>query len=319
MAVAALGPLIAIAFISVLILALSGYKATLGRVVQWLIANIPVISIGALGVTVTSDLFGFIRVPLETFDNAVYAWLGGLLEAQQWLWNQFLHWNAYAWDKVSGAVEEVAVSAEQAIERVGKATVPRLVGASTGFLIPIVYNQRSQVAALWTHLAAVAARDTATVIHEVRPTTVRVEKLTSTVYRDVPVAVSKAVALPVPQLGRLEHDFSETWDRLKSVGKTLTPAGVAGLVGSAVFARFGLGWLRCSNVNKVGNKLCGLNTNLLEDLLGGLVAIFGTLSLVSLAEQYQKLLPDVAGEVRHFWRADVDTTTRNPGLGETGL
>lgn len=84
-----------------------------------------------------------------------------------------------------------------------------------------------------------------------------------------------------------------------------------------------LPWIRCRNVGKVGKALCGLPVQQLEKELGkallGLTAIFGTVSLLELAEEYQRLFGGVSGEIRHFWRADVANGPANPGLGNTGF
>jgi len=65
--------------------------------------------------------------------------------------------------------------------------------------------------------------------------------------------------------------------------------------------------------------MCGLSSQVLDDLLLGLVSVFGTLSLVKLAEDYQKLIKGVESEVTHFWRADVKGAGHDRALGQTGL
>jgi hypothetical protein len=62
-----------------------------------------------------------------------------------------------------------------------------------------------------------------------------------------------------------------------------------------------------------------MNPDALEGLLAGLFVVFGTLSLTAFAREVQDVTGDFAVAVRKFWRADVQGSGKNPGLGDTGL
>jgi len=91
----------------------------------------------------------------------------------------------------------------------------------------------------------------------------------------------------------------------------------AGLVAVGIRA-LKLGWLRCSNVGKAGKAICRTDARWLENALLGLVAIFGTMSLETLAVQLYAIVGDGAREVAHFWRTDVGIVPTELELGQTG-
>jgi hypothetical protein len=82
----------------------------------------------------------------------------------------------------------------------------------------------------------------------------------------------------LPRIRAKDHaqdkSLSNHRTRIGRLEKILTVAGIGALVWS-LFGRWGIRWLRCRNVNKVGRFLCGMNSRLLDDLL--------TLGLFSLA------------------------------------
>lgn len=90
----------------------------------------------------------------------------------------------------------------------------------------------------------------------------------------------------------LERDVAETragvraaegaidslWERVRHLDKVTTGVLASALVATAL-GRLGGGWLRCSNVGRVGRGICRMPTRLLEDLLG-LLADFVVLSSI---------------------------------------
>jgi hypothetical protein len=154
-----------------------------------------------------------------------------------------------------------------------------------------------KVSALEAKVAAVGAA-APTIIHEVAP----------------PVALPKPAAIP----GDIYRGLDSLWKESKRVAKVLTPAGIVGLVAGSVLARMGLSWLKCGNVGKVGKRVCGLNTQILDSLLAGLIAVFGTIGIVVFAEDIQKVMGTFADDVARFWRADGKGPGGDRGLGQTG-
>jgi hypothetical protein len=153
------------------------------------------------------------------------------------------------------------------------------------------------------------------------PTTViyRVPKLARAAVAGAAVAAAAVGTLVYPRLGQLERDYAALRKRLGKLGEL---AGVGTIVGVGAYAlsKLGLGSSNCSNVKKLNKGLCGVNPKWIEDLLLGAVSIFGSLSLIKLAQDYQKLIAGTAGEVVKFWRGDVaglgiDRLLGTPGGG----
>jgi hypothetical protein len=69
-------------------------------------------------------------------------------------------------------------------------------------------------------------------------------------------------------------------------------------LGLAIIAKLGLGWLRCNNVNNLGKRACGLDTDLFDLLLLDTVAILGGISVVEFARELQSLEGEAIGIMR---------------------
>jgi len=89
------------------------------------------------------------------------------------------------------------------------------------------------------------------------------------------------------------------------------------VVGYAL-SKLGLGSQQCSNNKRFAKSVCGMSTKVLDDLLAGLIAIVGTVSLVQLAEEYQKLVPGIEAEVVKFWRVNLTGPVVARTFGTTG-
>ena len=114
-------------------------------------------------------------------------------------------------------------------------------------------------------------------------------------------------AIPIPKTTTITHVIYRGIDdlrhRINKALKTLTPAGIVGLVAAATLAQLGLGWLRCKNVGKVGKKACGMSTDLLDDLLKGLIVLFSTYSLLEFGHYMQTAIKDLEPLMADFWKA----------------
>lgn len=101
----------------------------------------------------------------------------------------------------------------------------------------------------------------------------------------------------------VEDELAELWKRARGIA---IPS-IAGIgLGALAFAlgRLGIGWARCSNVGKVGRRICGMDSNLLESLLLDTLAIVGTVSLVEFIRDAQAIedvaLDALSGFIREF-------------------
>src|SRR5262249_57235162 len=64
----------------------------------------------------------------------------------------------------------------------------------------------------------------------------------------------------------VESGLERLWDKVRHLDKITTGVLASALVMTAL-GRLGMGWLRCSNWNRIGRAGCRIPFNLLEDLL----------------------------------------------------
>lgn len=76
------------------------------------------------------------------------------------------------------------------------------------------------------------------------------------------------------EVGALGRELGGLKARLEQIARQLSPAAIVALIGATIFSDFGLGWLRCSQVGALGRAICGLPTQLFEDLLGLLADVY---------------------------------------------
>lgn len=89
---------------------------------------------------------------------------------------------------------------------------------------------------------------------------------------------------PIP-VGRTIAGIRARLRRLEKAG--VGTIAVAALV--AALARMKLGFLRCGNFRKAGNRVCGMNMNLLDSLLLDTVALLSVVSVVEFAKELQAI------------------------------
>jgi hypothetical protein len=227
--------------------------------------------------------------------------------------------NAVAWQDLSGVVADGFEAAENALGKLRHTVLPVFVGAMLGPLYLALRQAEKLLASHHISIGRIAARVEdlpGQIVHDAVAASVAAVK--ALVHAE---AIPFPISFPNPWaiIRDIEREAARVRGLIGKYAKILTPAGIVGLVGAAVFSEFGLGSLRCSNNKKLLKGTCGLVPKVLEDLLAGLVAVVGTISIIELAEVYQGLFIDVSGEVLHFWRADLGHTPGNPVLGDTGF
>lgn len=119
--------------------------------------------------------------------------------------------------------------------------------------------------------------------------------------------------LPVP-FGRTVANIRRLLRRLAAVGSV----GFAVAMFTAAISRLGLKWLRCTNVTKAGKAICRAPLGWLENLLAGLVVVYGVVNIRTLARETYDLLGIGAHEVQKFWTGGIGGLDTNPALGEAG-
>lgn len=91
-------------------------------------------------------------------------------------------------------------------------------------------------------------------------------------HRAVAVSIDRPLHWTERELRTAEGRISRLWRYVRSINGALLGL-LSGAFVLSQLARFGLGWLRCRNVKRVGRALCGFPVQALEDLLGGALEI----------------------------------------------
>jgi hypothetical protein len=117
----------------------------------------------------------------------------------------------------------------------------------------------------------------------------------------VPVPVPIPVPQTIPKVGDIQHGLDWVRGKVNRLGKLGTIAGLIGLVAGSL-ARLGINWARCSRVNKVGRRICGLNDGLLDGLLADLLLVTSIISVVEFAKELQAIEGEVVSGLERFVR-----------------
>lgn len=245
---------------------------------------------------------GFIGRAIQGLDNHIRDWLDTAIRETEYAFHKMFHWTAYLVQEATGAVANLAEATEQRLYQLEQHTLGAAITTATA-------GTRRAVAALEAKVAGITGtieHDLSAVEqdaqHAARTAEAAAAGAVHTAEVAVPRAARAAIATTLPRIRGLEHDATELFDRVKRIGRTLTPAGILGLAAAAI-ARYGLGWAKCSNVDRAAKQLCGMDHDLLDSLLADATLILGTVSLVEFAKGMQDVTGDFAGAVRFFWRA----------------
>lgn len=113
-------------------------------------------------------------------------------------------------------------------------------------------------------------------------------------------ALEKAREKDASAIDDLEHGAAKTWEWINSHPLSAVTGLFAGAVAVAL-ARLGYGFLRCRSWRNLGRSLTCNDANVLGDLLLAATLVVGTMSLVELAREEQKVVGEAAKIVRGFW------------------
>jgi hypothetical protein len=336
MALFDLVPLLA-AFLVFLIcyMLLVAYKNTLGALLQVLANALHDVSV--LGV----HPLAFLASGITALDSEINAVLSSAVLNTQHAWEKILNITATLLHDTFRNVAEMGEAVERAFRHTTTILLPSKIIERTVPLTKSIADLRREVADLVK--SGVHATNTIThvVTHDIPTVVTKVERVTiattKTVVETSPRIATKvateaaeaptvalraathAIAGVLPRVDTLDREFPSLKKWVERHTKDLTIGGLAGLLIGGVLAKIGMTWLRCSNVQRYGRNVCTIAPKVIEDLLLGLTAILGTLSLVELAKQMQGLVSGLEGEIVHFWRADVAPTSSDRSLGKTGL
>ena len=291
------------------------YTQTLGLALQQLAKLFSSLNISAWGFSIG---LGFIGDYFIDVDNAIRAALGVGIEATEYAWHKMCQYTASTIAGIGEASAWLANETLREFQKLWSHSIPALIKAT----VKPITHELANVGHTVVNTYHTATKDITQVIRvtKVYPRTIEIEvpKLAKAVTQTVKTAAAVAGAITLPKLRPIEVDISNINKRLAKLANVAGIGTLAGL-GAFALAKLGLTEAQCSNAKRWNKGMCGTNINVLEDLLLGLTAIFGTLSLVKLAEEYQALIGDVSSSVQHFWRADVKGPGSDRALGQTGL
>jgi hypothetical protein len=300
-AFAELSPLGQVVVCGLFLLMVYGWMQTGGKVVQWLAAHIPNVSVG-LPYLGSTSLFGWLINALNGFDNYVQRVFYFYLDGTKAGWNGWCHQVASFVANVTETADFVATETQRALAVLRHSTIPALI---LGTLAPgsqLLTWLVAHVAALvkaGIHVVEVPPqilKKTITVVEQLPP------KTTKIITRDLPAAIAAAIAGTLPRIRTLEREASgvEKWIRSHA-----EPLGLGAIVGATAYAlgKLGLTSSRCSNVQKYNKRLCGMEQGLLDSLLADTTLILGTVSLVEFARGMQGVTAEAVPLIRRFWRA----------------
>ena len=262
--------------------------------------------------------FAFLGHAIESLDNDIRHWIGEGITQTEWAWHETMHQLGVAWHDIAHTTDVTVINTHQAFRTIKKYTIPFAISVAVGPLTPLLKLLQAQVKTLESVPHTVVQKITR-VIHA-QPTLLTTHELQQI------AKMAAADALPVPAA------FPNPWPRIRDIAKEienlgkgtvdttkkLTVSGALGLVAASVFGVLGLGWLKCSNVNRVGKALCGFDRLALDALLAGLAAVFGTIGLEAFAKDVQGVTSDLEGAVRYFWRATGSGPGGDRALGQAG-
>jgi hypothetical protein len=126
--------------------------------------------------------------------------------------------------------------------------------------------------------------------HVARTVTTKVEHVVTHTVTRIVRASSGAVAIPgwairLPgRVGHLERDLSGLRKRVKGLEKYAGATAAVALFTAAI-AKLGLKWLRCKNVTKTGKRVCAMDTDFLNALLGASLVLSTKISIETLARE----------------------------------
>jgi hypothetical protein len=301
--------LILLALACVFLLALNKvYKFTLGALLSAMadmVSSLPSVKILgkrvppwdalANGITALDNyVLEAIGVGIQQTERGLHALIG----AMTWLLQETA-------DQLAGLAEDTA----RAFDYTKRILIPALLGAA---LAPIV----REIAHLGARTKTIILHPT-TIVHKVvnvvtpglkalEGKVTALEAKVAAIGAAAPTIVTSppiSITLPKPAAipGDITSGLGSLWTRVRRFGRTLTPAGIAGLVAGAT-ALLGVSYARCSKSKQLGKTACGLNDDLLEGLLASTVLVASSISVVELAKACQKFTPTVEEGLRFFVR-----------------
>jgi hypothetical protein len=223
---------------------------TIGHGLRWLANEIEDVGI-SLGWFGSIHPFGFLASALRSVDHVVAHALAVAALNTENAATTMWHMTASVFWWTVHETKSLAVDTFHAIEHAVTVTVPDAAKWARREAVSEAHRLVHREAALrraadaeLRHLAHVADADA---LHGIR-------------------AAEHALDWSEAEVGHIGREINGLRARLRAIERALSPAAIVALIGATIFKTFDLGWLRCSNVGRMGRFLCGLPLGLLEDL-----------------------------------------------------
>jgi hypothetical protein len=238
--------------------------------------------------------FGFLGDALNRADTSVYNWLGHLKDASGHAFITLVLWIAMQITMVVVALAALSYELLRYAHIIGHRTSVTVVKKTVNVVTrPIAHDATkgrvahdSRVPALEREIESLRARvgEMDAAIAKVQAVAIPVPlPLPRPRAAPVPVPVPIPVPQTIPKVGDIQKGLDWVRGKVNRLGKLGTIAGLIGLVAGSL-ARLGISWARCSNVKRYGRSICGMDSRILNALLGASTLIVGTISLVQFAE-----------------------------------
>lgn len=216
------------------------YNYSIGAMLQAIVAGIK--NLPRLNYHFGSINFDFLAAPFEAVDNAIRHAIGAGIIACESVWNYFFGYVSHLVIATGEAIAGVAEDAERKFAQLVAHDIP------TSFKYRLAWL-KAQVVSLEHRIGSTADTASKTAVG----TVTKIEKVTVT------KAAAVAGTISLPKIRAIDQAIDTLEGKTKSLYKKLTVAGIIGLIGATIFDQFGLSWLRCRGVGRVGRKLCGLS------------------------------------------------------------
>lgn len=275
---------------------LQAYKATLGALVGHLAEVSRSVTVAGIHV------FGWLGDGLDHINHFVMLQMGYAVEGTAYAWHKLVGQLAAFVHETARLLNELSLASAQAWEYAYRHGIRQIVRAYTDPLGTAIKAVQALVRDIHTVTHTTTNTLHRVVVQELPRITVHVTEQAKVATQTAVKATAGAVAGTLPRVGALERDLKGIDATTKDLARKLSPAVLAGLVAVAL-GRIGINWTRCSNTNRWGKNVCGMDTDLLDSLLADTLLILGTVDLVEFAQGMQTVESDFAAAVRFFWRA----------------
>jgi hypothetical protein len=262
--------------------------------------------------------FAFIGHALNSLDNAIRDGLYAGIQGTEWAWHQTVGQFAQLYHDLAHTVEQVSGGTLNALDWLRSNVLPEAIRLALNPVGTALAALQAQVEQLLHRTQPVVHDATKVIYRDVPQALTKAEQAAIAAQVVVPAAVTKVIAIPQAGIDYVGREAGALRRRVDELAKRLAPSALGGVVAASVLGTLGLGWLKCSNVGRVGRRVCGLDSRILDGLLAGLVAVLGGIGLLWFAAEVQAVGHEFSVAVRGFWKSAGQGPGGDRALGQVG-